>query len=331
MRVASIDLGTVSSRLLVAEVPERPGAPVEKLAQGSAITNMGESVDADGRFDADTVRRVTEACRGFLATAREKGAERVSVTLTSAARDASNTDELLAAIRMLGLEPQVIPGQVEARLTFLGTAADFAGQQVAVADSGGGSTEIACGALRAGAAGPVLDLGRVESLQIGCRRATDRFLAHAPALPDEVEAARAWARSVFAGYWDGLPASDRPDRLVAVGGTVTTLVALTHRLEPYDPAFVHLRDLMAGEVEAAVELMASRTPDEVAALPGVQPKRARVMLGGALVIEQLMAAGGYDRLTVSENGQLVGLVRTVAQFCSGHGSAVGWEPVVTRP
>ena len=141
-KVAAIDLGTVSSRLVLAQV--EAGAIVES-SKHTEITDLGEGVDATGRFCEAAVERVLAACRMFVDEAHAFGAVCICTTCTSAARDASNAALLLDGLRELGLEPQVIPGEVEARLTFFGVAHDFAGERIIVADSGGGSTELATG------------------------------------------------------------------------------------------------------------------------------------------------------------------------------------------
>lgn len=322
-RVAAIDLGTVSSRLSLAEVA---GGTVVSARKHTEITDLGQGVDATGRFDGAAVERVTAACAAFVDEARAFGAEAVSTTLTSAARDAENADELLGRLRALGLTPQVIPGEVEARLTFYGVARDFPDERIAVADSGGGSTEIVVGSYRARER--ALDLEHVRSLDIGCRRVTDRFLPGDPPAAGDIARAAAWSAEQFDAYWR--EGGELPDRLVAVGGTVTTLVALTLGLEPYDASLVHLRDLTAREVDEAIDRMRHLTAAGIAALPGVQPKRAPVMLAGAVVIRELMRTGGYDALTVSENSLLAGAASTIGEVLSGGLPVVGWTPELSR-
>ncbi len=167
LRIAAIDLGTVSSRLLCAEV--RDGAIVSS-SKHTVITDLGEGVDALGVFSAAAVRRVADACAEFVQEARAFDAQYVCTTLTSAARDVSNGEELLSKLVALGLKPQVIPGEVEAALTFYGVAHDFPGRRIAVADSGGGSTELVVGAY---VPGEILELERAQSLDIGCRLLLD--------------------------------------------------------------------------------------------------------------------------------------------------------------
>ena len=309
-KVAAIDLGTVSSRLVLAQVE---GGAIVESSKHTEITDLGEGVDATGRFCEAAVERVLAACHMFVDEARAFGAVCVCTTCTSAARDASNAALLLDGLRDLGLEPQVIPGEVEARLTFFGVAHDFAGERIIVADSGGGSTELATGVY--------------APLDIGCRRVTERFFSALPPADGELAAAAAWAGEQFAAYFEGLPSDfERAERLVAVGGTVTTLVALVHELEPYDSSFVHLRELSMEQVSAAIERMSALDVAGIAALPGVQPKRAGVILAGTVVIRELMRAGGYDTFTVSENSLLAGMAATINEVLDGATPTIGWTP-----
>lgn len=163
-KVAAIDLGTVSSRLVLAQVE---GGAIVESSKHTEITDLGEGVDATGRFCEAAVERVLAACRMFVDEARAFGAACICTTCTSAARDASNAALLLDGLRDLGLEPQVIPGEVEARLTFFGVAHDFAGERIIVADSGGGSTELATG-VYAPEPWAVFALEGTRSLDIGC-------------------------------------------------------------------------------------------------------------------------------------------------------------------
>ena len=308
-KVAAIDLGTVSSRLVLAQVE---GGAIVESSKHTEITDLGEGVDATGRFCEAAVERVLAACRMFVDEARAFGAACICTTCTSAARDASNAALLLDGLRDLGLEPQVIPGEVEARLTFFGVAHDFAGERIIVADSGGGSTELATG-VYAPERG-VFALEGTRSLDIGCRRVTERFFSALPPADGELAAAAAWAGEQFAAYFEGLPSDfERAERLVAVGGTVTT-------------SFVHLRELSLDQVSAAIERMSALDVAGIAALPGVQPKRAGVILAGAAVIRELMRAGGYKTLTVSENSLLAGMAATIDETLDGATPTIAWTP-----
>lgn len=317
VKIAAIDLGTVSSRLLCAEMSN---GQITASTKRTVITDLGERVDATGVFAPAAIDRVTQACTEFVRRAREFGAQHVCCTLTSAARDVSNGNDLLDRLRDLGLVPQVIPGEVEARLTFYGVAHDFANERIAVADSGGGSTELVVGRACDGG----LELDCTESLNIGCRRVTERFFSSVPPSADELDKAAAWACAQFERYWAGL--ANRPERLVAVGGTVTTLVAMVHELAVYDSHFVHLRDLTIEQVEDGIDRMRSLTVEQIAQLPGIQAKRAPVILAGAIVVRELMRAGGYGRLTVSENSLLAGAAATIYEAAVSGRTVIGWIP-----
>ena len=316
-RFAAIDLGTVSSRLLCATV--RDGVVVNS-AKRTVITDLGEGVDASGVFAPGAIERVARVCGEFVNEARAYGATCVSTTLTSAARDVSNGEKLLGRLRDLGLAPQVISGNVEALLTFYGVAHDFPGERIAVADSGGGSTELVVGAYAPGEGARAFALDCAQSLNIGCRRVTERFFTQEPPAQDEVEAAVAWMAPQFEAYWSELPA--RPDRLIAVG-------AMVHELAVYDSHFVHLRDLTAEQVDDAIEMMRGLCVEQVAALPGIQPKRAPVIFAGAVIVRELMRAGGYKRLTVSENSLLAGAAATICETMAGGEPVIGWAPTLS--
>ena len=177
-RVACIDIGTVTARLAVADV------------EGGRV-----SLTRTGLIAEAAAVRVLACVDSYLAAARQARAPRICCTLTSAARDAANSDALLAELAARGLHAQVIPGEVEGSLTFLGVAQDFADREILVADNGGGSTEIAVGSMGAERG---LALDRVRSVDVGCRRMTEKFLsAGDPPSADDVERARQWARGMF--------------------------------------------------------------------------------------------------------------------------------------
>ncbi|WP_307738869.1 phosphatase [uncultured Parolsenella sp.] len=331
-RVAVIDIGTVTCRLGVADVA---GGRVERCAKTSTICNLGEGVAQTGRLSEAACERVVTCVDKALANARAASAPAACCTLTSAARDASNSSVLLDALRARGVVPQVIPGEVEGSLTFLGVAQDFRGERIMVADNGGGSTEIAVGTLAdtigpAGAvAGPgSLELEAVRSLNVGCRRVTDLFLSRegSPALASLADA-RAFCRDVFARELpDAARGPKAPGRLVCVGGTVTTLVAIDAKLDPYDPSYVHLHDLTLDEVDALASRLAALPLEKRREVVGLQPKRAGVIVAGAVCVGELMRACGVERLTVSESDLLFGLSLVTDAVAGGKTSPVGWRP-----
>lgn len=349
-RVACIDIGTVTARLAVADVEE---GRVLRLIKSSTICNLGQDVDRTRMLATDAMKRVFVCCHGYVESAVAAGAEGICCTMTSAARDAGNAAELEDALRSLGLEPEVIPGEVEGALTFLGVAQDFGGKKILVADNGGGSTELACGVLADG----VLDLQFVESTNVGCRRLTDKFLS-AREIPEasDLAAAHEFAAGLFSpavqrgglraagadGATSAMPAAgaapspspaSAPEALVVCGGTVTTLVALDLALNPYDSGRVHLARLSRQKVAGLEKKLAALTVGQRAELPGIQPKRAPVILGGAVAVGELMDQTGFDELIVSESDLLFGLSLTAVTALAGEegtASPVGWKPTM-RP
>lgn len=329
-RLACIDIGTVTARLAVADVE---GGTVARLSKHSRICNLGEGVDSTGRLAEAAMGRVLGCARDYVALAREAGAVAACCTLTSAARDASNAEELEGGLRAVGLEPLVIPGRVEGALTFLGVARDFCGRTILVADNGGGSTELALGRLNPDGN---LDLRFVQSVNVGCRRVTERFLAgDGPVSPDALERAHEFVAAEFAAVVSeggllapGVPgaAPDPPEELVVTGGTVTTLVALHLGLDPYDPSRVHLAALTGPDVRDLERRLAALTVAGRAALPGIQAKRAPVIVGGTVAVGELMRQTGFSTLRASESDLLFGLAVTAGATWEGAASPVGWRP-----
>jgi exopolyphosphatase/guanosine-5'-triphosphate,3'-diphosphate pyrophosphatase len=329
-RVAVIDIGTVTARLAVADVES---GRVTRLAKSSSIVNLGQDVDRTGRLREDAQRRLLGCVDLYLASAREAKAPAVCCTLTSAARDAENSADLLAELERRGLDAQVIPGEVEGSLTFLGVAQDFAGRRIMVADNGGGSTEVAVGSLAEGPAGLAIEW--VRSVNVGCRRLTEKFLAREdPPSGEDLARAHELAAERLSGAISAASAAAgasaaRPERLVVTGGTATTLVAVEKGLEPYDPRQVHLQALSRADVDALERRLAGLTVEGRAALPGIQAKRAPVILGGTVAIAELMRAAGFDELTVSESDLLFGLSIVAAATLDGAASPLGWRPGLT--
>ena len=321
-RVAVIDVGTVTARLAIADVEE---GRVTRMMRQSTIVNLGQDVDKTGVLREDACERLLVCVDGYLERIRAAGVEAVCCTLTSASRDASNSGELVAAFAARGLKAQVIPGQVEGSLTFLGVAQDFGNTPLLVADNGGGSTEFALGSL---GEGNKLRLSFVRSIDVGCRRLTDKFLSRTdPPSEQDLSQAHAFAAQLFADVrmWEGgnMPA---PKRLVVTGGTSTTIVALTKSLVPYDSSQVHLSIIRMAEVERQERRLAALPVAKRSELPGIQPKRAPVMLGGVVAVTEILRATGFEEATVSESDLLFGLSLTVAATVDGLPSPVGWRP-----
>jgi exopolyphosphatase/guanosine-5'-triphosphate,3'-diphosphate pyrophosphatase len=323
-RIAVIDVGTVSVRLAVATFDRGKVRSLQKLTR---ICDLGEGVAATRRITNAAIMRVVQCVDEYLTKAREAGAEAVVCTLTSAARDATNAVELLSQLSALGIIPQVIPGEVEGQLTFLGVASDFPGTRLLVADSGGGSTEFALGSLSARG---TVALDFVRSIDIGARRMTDRFLSKTdPPTADELaqahEACRLELADVSARLADTINA---PKRLVVCGGTATSMVAMRLGLEPYDPSRVHLHVLTRFDVCALEDRLSRMSVARRRQVKGLQEKRAPIILGGVVVLAETMDALGFDRMTVSESDLLYGLAHVTGSLQTGGISPIGWDPTI---
>ena len=322
-RVACIDIGTVTVRLAVADVED---SHVVRIMKRSTICNLGEGLSATGMIGEEARGRVVGCVDAYLQMARGADAHRICCTLTSAARDASNSQLLLDDLTKRGIHPQIIAGEVEGSLTFLGVAQDFVGRRILVADNGGGSTELAVGSLDGGHG---LRIDGVHSTDVGCRRITERFLSKSE-IPSQADlaAARDFARELFQPVIQRegiLREESRPERLVVTGGTATSLVAMHKELEPYDSSQVHLASLSRAQVEDLTAKLASLTVAERAELPGLQAKRAPVILAGALAIAELMAQTHFDELTVSESDLLFGLSICAGRTVRGEGLPFDWK------
>ena len=298
MRVAAIDVGTNTVLLLVAEARGRDAVP---LAERAEITRLGRGVDASGRLDPRAIAETVRVLAAFAAEARRLGAGTIDCVATSAARDAANGEEFFAAARAgAGLSPRVISGDEEARLVWSSAWRDFGatGKGLAVLDVGGGSTEFTIGD------GPA-PRGR-RSLQVGAVRLTERHVASDPIGSATLAALRGAAREALQPLAAMGP--DGSGRLVGVAGTVTTLAAVAQALPAYDAGRVHGSSLTLAQVEALVERLAALPLAERARLPGMEPKRADVIVAGAVVVAEAMRLTGFETLTVSDRGVRWGLV-----------------------
>ena len=343
MLLAAIDIGTVTARLALAQVED---GRVIRMAKYTEIVNLGEGVDKTKRLLPEAIHRCVGCVSSYVDHARKEGAEAVVCTLTSAARDAENAPDLGMGLASLGLEPMIIPGEIEGALTFLGVSHDFENHRILVADSGGGSTELVVGTLAgqpaaqgAGqqlggqqSAGQQLDINFVESVDLGCRRLTERFsLSSDHPSAEDIDGAHQMADQMMS---EAIARAQQqcaaPELLVGVGGTATSLISIRDRLDPYDPSKVHLNHISLDEVLQIEALLASKTLKEREDITGLQAKRAPVMLAGTILLAELMKNSGFKHLVVSESDLLFGLVITAAAVHQGKQSPVIWKPIL-RP
>ena len=343
MLLAAIDIGTVTARLALAQVED---GRVIRMAKYTEIVNLGEGVDTAKRLLPEAIHRCVGCVSSYVDHARKEGAEAVVCTLTSAARDAENAPDLGMGLASLGLEPMIIPGEIEGALTFLGVSHDFENHRILVADSGGGSTELVVGTLIGQPAaqgagqqlggqqleGQQLDINFVESVELGCRRLTERFSLSSdhPSAEDIDGAHQMAAQMMSEAIGRAQQQCAAPELLVGVGGTSTSLIAIRDHLDPYDPSKVHLNHISIDEVSQIERLLASKTLKEREDITGLQAKRAPVMLAGTILLAELMKNSGFKHLVVSESDLLFGLVITAAVVHEGKQSSVIWQPIL-RP
>jgi exopolyphosphatase/guanosine-5'-triphosphate,3'-diphosphate pyrophosphatase len=297
MRVAVVDIGTNSTRLLVAQVE---GNALTELERRTTVTRLGEGLEATGRLSDAAIARVSEALAGYRAALDELGAERVVAVATSAMRDAANGPQFRDEIeRRFGLDARTISGDEEARLTFLGaTAGRDAGAATLVIDIGGGSTEFVVGH-------PGGDPEFHISTRMGSVRHTERHLHGDPPTDAELAALAQDARAiveadVLADLRTGVDAG------IAVAGTATSLAAIDQELDPYDPERVHGYRLGVASCERLLARLADLTVAQRREVPGLHPDRAPTIVAGAGILFESMRACGLEEIEVSENDILHG-------------------------
>ncbi|URM91113.1 Ppx/GppA family phosphatase [Streptomyces sp. MRC013] len=297
-RVAAVDCGTNSIRLLVADVDPDTGTLVD-LDRRMTVVRLGQGVDRTGRLAPEALERTFAACREYAAVIRELGAERVRFVATSASRDAENRDDFVRGVLdVLGVEPEVVTGAREAEFSFVGATRELAGNdEYLVVDIGGGSTEFVVGA------------GHVEaarSVDIGCVRLTERHVRHDPPAEDEVAAIRADVRAAIALAEETVPVRGART-LVGLAGSVTTVAAIALGLREYDSAVIHRSRIPYERVAEVTARLLAMTHDERAAIPVMHPGRVDVIVSGALVLREIMEYVGASEVVVSEHDILDGI------------------------
>lgn len=308
-RYGALDIGTVTCRLLVADVEDGRIIDVDKEY---AITDLGVGVDATGRLSEAAIERVLACVDRYLEVlarydAPEHPVRRLIAMATSASRDAENGPEFAARLAERGVMLAVIPGSREAQLTFLGASSDFPDEKLLVVDIGGGSTEVVAGSF---GTDPVAS----RSFDIGCRRVTERFFHDDPPTPGQMDAARQWIREAMAPYFEGLAdIGFAIDRVVAVAGTATSVVSIREAMETYDSSLVHKAVVTADELRTIEERLAAEPLEERKVTVGLDPKRAGVIVAGLVILEEVLALAGADAYTASESDILHGMIFEAAR------------------
>ncbi|MFC5906188.1 exopolyphosphatase [Streptacidiphilus monticola] len=292
-RVAGIDCGTNSIRLLVADVEPDTGALTD-LDRRMTIVRLGQGVDRTGRLAPEALERTFAACREYAQVIRELGAQRLRFVATSASRDAENRDEFVAGVRgILGVDPEVVTGDEEAELSFTGATKELAGRgggPYLVFDLGGGSTEFVLGSDHVEAA---------RSVDIGCVRLTERHGADWAAMRADIEKALDLAAET-------VPLTTGAT-LVGLAGTVTTVAAIALGLPEYDSQAIHRSRIPVAQVRAVAERLMHATHEERAAIPVMHPGRVDVIGAGSLILLSIMERTGARELVVSEHDILDGI------------------------
>lgn len=315
-RVAAIDCGTNSIRLLIADATS---GRLHDVHREMRVVRLGQGVDATGQFAPDALDRTREALADYAVLLKVHGVERVRMVATSAARDAANRDvffvmaaEVLDAV-IAGSVAEVISGAEEAELSFRGAVGEFdsVGAPFIVVDLGGGSTEIVLG-------GASAKQGVVASYSadIGCVRLTERCLHSDPPTLGEVMAARQVVREML-DVALRVVAVEGARTWIGLAGSMTTLAALAHNMTTYDPAVIHLSRVSGANLVAVCERLIGMTRKQRAALPPMHEGRVDVIGGGAILVEELArelrTRAGIEELTVSEHDILDGIALSLCE------------------
>jgi exopolyphosphatase/guanosine-5'-triphosphate,3'-diphosphate pyrophosphatase len=317
MRVAVVDIGTNSTRLLIADVTDDGTTPLTQLLRRTTVTRLGQGVDATGALAPEAMQRVYAALDAYKNDIDDNNVTATTAVLTSAVRDARNGAEFTQTIRdTYNLDARTITGDEEAQLTFLGATSDRPpdADPVAVFDVGGGSTELVVGH------DDTVDFH--VSTQAGVVRQTERFLHHDPPATEELQALRTEAQTLFT---TAVPQKTRQSvtAALAVAGTATSAAALLQELEPYDPARVHGFRLLAAQCEMLLARLAAMDNAERARQPGLHPDRAPAIVAGLILLTEAMRAFDLDEVEVSEHDILRGAALDLARRSAGSRGGTG--------
>jgi exopolyphosphatase / guanosine-5'-triphosphate,3'-diphosphate pyrophosphatase len=307
VRVAVVDMGSNSTRLLVADVE---GTEVTELERRSTVTRLGRGVDTSRQLSSDAIEDVCETVGEYLGLMKQHQPEQTVAIATSAVRDAENRGAFCGELReRFALDARVLSGDDEARLTYLGVAHErLHAEDTLVVDIGGGSTELVVGSGSA--------VSWHASLQAGTVRHTERHVAHDPAEQGELEALANDVRSLID---KALAGSDFAHARAGIGvaGTPTSLAAIDQRLDPYDPDAVHGSTLSLSAIQRMYSQLAAKTLEERLQVTGLHPGRAPTIVAGVVILIQVMRAFGLSEIEVSEHDILYGAALEAAQASRG--------------
>lgn len=315
-RYACIDIGTVTCRMLVADVSiDEPGIELAEIAKEYAICNLGAGVDASGTLRMDAIERTLSAIDGFLKIRDrlddpEHPILRTTVIATSATRDAKNSETFREGLLSRGLRLSTLSGSAEAELSFLGASSAFEGESIVVVDVGGGSTELSFG--HAGA-----PPRHYHSFDIGCRRMTERFLEGSyPPDPASLAKARRWAFEQFSDWLRLSGIDGHGFKMIGVAGTATSAVTMLREMGAYDAKLVHGTKVSASELEGLISKISTMELSQIERMPGLDPKRAPVILAGLAILREAMESCGAHSFYASDFDILQGAILATASSSS---------------
>ena len=301
-RVAAIDCGTNSIRLLVADISNDN---FREIHRDMEIVRLGQGVDATGEFDPEAIERTLTATRKFAEIIQSKGAEKIRFCATSATRDASNREMFINGVKeILGIEPEVIPGVEEASLSFIGATKELKHTEAPylVVDIGGGSTEFVFGNE---------EVKYAKSVNIGCVRMSERHLKVQPPKPLDIQNAIVDIDAAIVEASHIVPIKEAKT-LIAVAGTATTVAAAALGLNDYDRYGIHLSRVPAEKVFEVAQKFLLMKREELAALPYMHPGRVDLIAAGSLVLSRVMIATGAKEFIASESDILDGIAWSLA-------------------
>lgn len=307
MRVGAIDCGTNSIRLLIADLENGGLTDIERVM---TVVRLGEGVDQTGEFSAAALERTFTAIDRYAELIRKHQPQRIRFVATSASRDVSNRDVFVAGVHArLGIKPDVISGDEEARLSFLGATADMASSDDAppapylVVDIGGGSTEFVLGTNAPDFA---------KSTNVGCVRMTERHLQADPPTEEQIAGATADIDEAIHVAQQRVP-FEQAHSLIGLAGSVTTVAALALKLKQYDSEAIHGSRISAAQVHEVSQSLLKMSRNDRAQLGPMHPGRVDVIGGGALVLDRIMTLGNFDEVVISERDILDGIARDLAK------------------
>ncbi|MCL2526156.1 MAG: hypothetical protein FWE46_03795 [Coriobacteriia bacterium] len=318
-RVAAIDIGSVTVRLLIADLESADPDNVDSEADAEyvhgphvievcrllEICELGRGLSETGKLCADGLAHTLNFLQAASIECACLQVEKITAVATSAVRDASNASCLIEGAAEYGITIDVISGLAEADLAFAGASSGGAKgpADILVVDPGGGSTEFIAGQLDSDGQAK---RDEARSLQMGSRRLTDLFLHSDPPLDSEVEACRDYIAQLCQKELAGFERVFQ--QVIAVAGTATTLAAVDGKIDPYQPALVQDYQLSRGQVDALLQLFCSQTTQERTSIVGLEPKRAAVIIAGTLIVEGVMDFFGCESLSVSDRDLLYGII-----------------------